>query len=634
MAQNKPKIEPYNARFWVNAPTRDDNVVFVTGNCYELGHWDPDHALALDKIINGEVVIPYREPLTGPYVASTGDPEVDRADLFGVISDEEVDQIPGYLTDHSSIQFTLDPGGIQWQAQNYHERKFRVRFEHAEPVRNNRRQRPEYKVARFFREGHTHEFMRQSKHGPLLDSQPMIYRCDMHVLEVCHVRIDFYEVGREKDPSIPPLYSAYSLIAGTLLKGNTGRVTVPIRMPARQQVLRVTDCGELTVDFTIAKAMPRCFKTARTTLYRPWRQSFHKSAPVLHIGHRGSGSSYTMCQNVCENTIESFNQAAEAGADYVEFDVMFDVDMTPIIYHDHTVLVKGKDELLTEIAVKDINHDMLCSDRVFHMSETDGVHRFPKTGPGAPFPTLEHALKVVDPDVGFNVEVKYPMLMADGTHELNPTAASSYREQYKTLRFPFWSKNHFVDGILYIVTNCAGNRPIIFSSFDLDICIMLRLKQLQYPVFLLTSNDEQKGLLYDDVRINYLKRALYSAAAYQLEGIVCQTAVMYQHSWFLPLTKKLKLKLILYGESNDSVEAVQDIRKVDLVNGIIYNGIHNLVSRTKDGWKPKVHSAVCPPQDFGFIIGYTGFVPGRLDLVGTDSAISGKRVVKNCILKK
>ena len=181
------------------------------------------------------------------------------------------------------------------------------------------------------REGHTHEFMRQSKHGPLMDSQPMVYRCDMHVLEVCHVRVDFYEVGREAEPSIPPLYFAYALIAGTLLKGSSGRVTVPIRMPARQEVLRVTDCGEVTLNFTIAKALPRCFKTGRPTLHRPWQLRFKKDLPVLHIGHRGNGPSYsTQPAEVCENTIESFNAAAEAGADFVEMDVMLDVDMTPV----------------------------------------------------------------------------------------------------------------------------------------------------------------------------------------------------------------------------------------------------------------------------------------------------------------
>jgi Glycerophosphoryl diester phosphodiesterase family len=285
------------------------------------------------------------------YVAPTGDPKVDLPDSFGIIKNEEVDQVPGYMTDHLSIQFTLDPAGIQWQAENYQRRKFRLRFQHAEAVRFNLRRRPEYKVARYlrsgpffelserfvtpsavFREGHTHHFMRQSKHGPLLDSQPLVYRCKMHRLEVCHVRVDFFQVGRDVDPSIPPLYFAYALVSGSLLKGSAGRITVPIRMPTRQQVMRVADCGELTLNFTIATALPRSLKTARTTLYRPWLSRLQKGGPILHIGHRGCGGSYTMCTTVPENTIESFNMAADAGADFVEMDIMLDADMTPVTF--------------------------------------------------------------------------------------------------------------------------------------------------------------------------------------------------------------------------------------------------------------------------------------------------------------
>ena len=66
MAQKPPaQVRPFVASFWVNAPTKEDLVVFVTGNCPELGNWDPDHAFPLNIIPDGEVVIPYRDPLTG-----------------------------------------------------------------------------------------------------------------------------------------------------------------------------------------------------------------------------------------------------------------------------------------------------------------------------------------------------------------------------------------------------------------------------------------------------------------------------------------------------------------------------------------------------------------------------------------
>jgi hypothetical protein len=60
----KPKMENWKAQFWVNSPTRGENLItFVTGNCMELGYWDPDHAFALEKVLDREMVIPYRDPL-------------------------------------------------------------------------------------------------------------------------------------------------------------------------------------------------------------------------------------------------------------------------------------------------------------------------------------------------------------------------------------------------------------------------------------------------------------------------------------------------------------------------------------------------------------------------------------------
>lgn len=35
-----------------------------------------------------------------------------------------------------------------------------------------------------------------------------------------------------------------------------------------------------------------------------------------------------------------------------------------------------------------------------------------------PFPTLQQALEVLNPHVGFNIEIKWTMQMADGTYEL------------------------------------------------------------------------------------------------------------------------------------------------------------------------------------------------------------------------
>lgn len=73
-----------------------------------------------------------------------------------------------------------------------------------------------------------------------------------------------------------------------------------------------------------------------------------------------------------------------------------------------------------------------------------------------PFPTLVNALKRVPVDTGFNVEIKYPMMMDDGEHECAN----------------FFERNDFVDRILKNVIEHAGKRRIVFSSFEPDICAM------------------------------------------------------------------------------------------------------------------------------------------------------------------
>ncbi|KHN71694.1 Putative glycerophosphocholine phosphodiesterase GPCPD1 -like protein T05H10.7, partial [Toxocara canis] len=73
-----------------------------------------------------------------------------------------------------------------------------------------------------------------------------------------------------------------------------------------------------------------------------------------------------------------------------------------------------------------------------------------------PFPTLVDALKQVDPSVGFNVEVKYPMMQKNGMHEC---------ENY-------FEHNSYIDVILSDVLTYAGDRRIVFSSFDPDVCAM------------------------------------------------------------------------------------------------------------------------------------------------------------------
>lgn len=88
-----------------------------------------------------------------------------------------------------------------------------------------------------------------------------------------------------------------------------------------------------------------------------------------------------------------------------------------------------------------------------------------------PFPTLESVLEIIDQHVGFNIEIKWPMRLKDGSSELeNPVEL-----------------NVFLDIVLKTVLEFGKKRRIVFSCFHPDICVMIRLKQNKYPVLFLTQ---------------------------------------------------------------------------------------------------------------------------------------------------
>ena len=91
-----------------------------------------------------------------------------------------------------------------------------------------------------------------------------------------------------------------------------------------------------------------------------------------------------------------------------------------------------------------------------HISEKEGLTKFDVANDHQPFPSLEKALRVLDKDVGFNIEVKFPLSYSDGKQEAEH----------------FFERNEFVDIILRVVYQHAGNRRIIFSCFDPDTCAM------------------------------------------------------------------------------------------------------------------------------------------------------------------
>lgn len=255
------------------------------------------------------------------------------------------------------------------------------------------------------------------------------------------------------------------------------------------------------------------------TMKQSYCRYWNKRLRGLDVGHRGTGSSFkpTIASEIRENTIASLKRAADHGADMVEFDVQLSKDLVPVIYHDLHVYVSLKkkksldDNDMLELPMSELTLEQLKHLKVYHSFE--GKMRQPKffdedLDEHQPFPTLAEALDAIDDSVGFNVEIKWNMELSDGSLEMERINKN---------------KNLYIDCILDVVLTRAGNRRIVFSCFDPDICTMLRLKQNFYPVMFLMLGDTTRYAKYHDPRGDSMQNAVFHACANELLGVVAHS---------------------------------------------------------------------------------------------------------------
>lgn len=257
----------------------------------------------------------------------------------------------------------------------------------------------------------------------------------------------------------------------------------------------------------------------KTSYSRHW----NKKWTGLDVGHRGSGNSFKGDANIRENTIASIKKAQASGADMVEFDVQLSKDLVPVIYHDFIVCVSLKkkrqltDNDMMRLPMKYLTMEQLSNLKVYHTVEgKTGAAKFfdEDLEEHQPFPKLADALDIIDKSVGFNIEIKWSMLLKDGTLEMDSSI----------------DRNLYVDKILEVVLAKPDQRRIVFSCFDPDICTMVRFKQNLYPVMLLTQGVSLKYPRYHDPRCNTIESAVSNACAMELLGIVAHTEDLLRNS--------------------------------------------------------------------------------------------------------
>ncbi|KAI1187798.1 Glycerophosphoryl diester phosphodiesterase family-domain-containing protein [Nemania serpens] len=313
-----------------------------------------------------------------------------------------------------------------------------------------------------------------------------------------------------------------------------------------------------------------------------------KLASTMLIGHRGLGKNFLANKSLQlgENTVSSFIAAANLGAQYVEFDVQLTKDHVPVIYHDFLVSETGIDAPVHTLTleqflhINDGTHSRLPRDSLERRQlDANGTHNGP-SGPKqrslsvdlsskskdqsldermkytlnykkagykantrgnfvqAPFATLEELFKKIPEDVGFNIEMKYPMLLESEQHYMDTYAIEL---------------NSFCDTVLTKVYELAQNRHIIFSSFNPDICLCLNFKQPSIPIMFLTDAGIED---VSDIRASSLQEAIRFASRWNLLGIVSNATPFVVCPRLVRVVKQSGLVCVSYGTQNNDPELV------------------------------------------------------------------------------
>lgn len=358
-----------------------------------------------------------------------------------------------------------------------------------------------------------------------------------------------------------------------------GDVCIPI-MGSNLEVM-----GTVNFNFLVITPFshPNMEVTSRQTY---WRKL--ETGPMV-IGHRGLGKNMASNRSLQlgENTVPSFIAAANLGAQYVEFDVQLTKDHVPVIYHDFLVSETGIDAPVHTLTLEQFLHINPDSSRPVSGTSTPrpinrqiakarsnspgprmrslsmGYHElersnleermkhtrdfkakgFKANSRGnfiqAPFATLEDLFRQVPQNVGFNIEMKYPMLHESEEHEMDTYAVEL---------------NSFCDTVLNKVYDLAGDRHIIFSSFNPDICLCLSFKQPSIPILFLTDAGSCE---VGDIRAFSLQEAIRFASRWNLLGIVGFAEPFVIAPRLVRVVKQHGLVCVSYGSQNNDPVMVQ-----------------------------------------------------------------------------
>lgn len=426
-------------------------------------------------------------------------------------------------------------------------------------------------------------FQKQPKYGISCGpDQLLIFNLTLDDIDHTAYLIDLYNYLPKSGPDVPPNHFGYQYFLPQELKNSEGTLQMAIMCGTKHRPIGSMKCEYLVVRSLISHEF-----YMEKTFQRHWATK-HEG---LYIGHRGCGRSFRFQKDILrENTIDSLNLAFEHGAEMVEFDIQLTKDKVPVLYHDVQLYVPKKFNIdseeydvmrlpLTAQEINSLKSSKGSTDkdfirfplREFTLEQLNRVKVYEplqKIGPQSycvfgtnknkrPFSTLEEVLKQIDYKIWFLIDIKWPQSLTDGTMQ------ESFMSEI--------DKNEFVDAILEVVLRNAGSRRIVFSSFDADICTMIRLKQNIYPILFLIQHfaNERKFL---DSRAKSISTGIYLANAMEFLGIIVNCADILVMPWIVSDIHERDLCVFCWGNECRNENTRKYLRSLG-VDGIVCDRI-------------------------------------------------------------
>ncbi|KAH8402908.1 hypothetical protein KR222_000030 [Zaprionus bogoriensis] len=361
----------------------------VTGNCDELGNWDPKKAVVMqrqgaapkslvccshrfaatisiprnkdieyrycvvgqDSILN-EHIIRFWEVHPQPRIIRTCHNLLKQCDVFGkqdtLAAESRIDR--GWATFETIVQFRIFNAPFLWQKQcprllyvyiqpMYEREAFTCSEPHPEPVRLtdislfqslDTLEKAHLAFTEVCNLRHVMRLHYQALSGARCGPEDLqLYQCSIGNVERTLYRLDLYTFAQKAAEDEPPYHYGYGFITPDQLLNSEGTARVKITCASTHRPLI-----EMNVKYLMIRPLPEFKCDMRITWERYWKPLRNP----LDIGHRGAGVTYRLKSDVHrENTIFGFRQAQLHHADMVELDVHLTKDAKVVVYHDFSL---------------------------------------------------------------------------------------------------------------------------------------------------------------------------------------------------------------------------------------------------------------------------------------------------------